>query len=205
MSLINCYLASLHALHSFQRKILTLAPMKHLRYFGFILSTLLLPCIGLAQNSVDFELQSATDASHFTLSKVEDNFVALHFLLKTDCPRCLRHTNDFITRSKELPNVRQIFLKPDSDQDIASWAEKLILSEEASYPIYRDPEAGLAKLFDIPDGYHFHGQVVHFPAFVLLDTDGKEIFRYVGKDNADRFSFDQLVAKMEELSDAKSR
>lgn len=179
--------------------------MKHLRSFGLILSILLLPGISTAQNPVDLELQSATDTSHFILSKVEENFVALHFLLKTECPRCLRHTNDFITRSKELPEVRQIFLKPDSDQDIAAWAEKLIPAEEDKYPIYRDPEAQLAKQFNVSFGYHFHGQIVHYPAFILLDKNGKEIFRYVGKDNADRFSFDQLIAKMEEISDAKSR
>lgn len=27
----------------------------------------------------------------------------------------------------------------------------------------RDPKARLAKDFDIPDGYAFHGQTVHFP------------------------------------------
>ncbi|NND06418.1 MAG: redoxin family protein [Saprospiraceae bacterium] len=173
--------------------------MQQLSFFGFLLPILLLPSIGLAQNPVDFELRSATDSSHFTLSKVNGKFVALHFLLKTDCPRCLRHTNNFITRGKELPNVVQIFIKPDSDQDIAAWAENLTDDEVDPYPIYRDPEAALAAQFSIPDGYEFHGQIVHFPAFVLLDTHGVEVYRYVGKDNSDRFSFDQLLTKISEL------
>ena len=173
-----------------------------MRNLGTVLIMLLLPVISEAQNPVDFELQSATDSSHFRLSKVKGNFVALHFLLKTECPRCLRHTNNFITRAKELPNVLQIFIKPDSDQDIAAWAEKIANNEGDHYPIYRDPEAALAQQFNIPGGYQFHGQTVHFPAFLLLDTDGKEVFRFVGKDNSDRFSFDRLLAKMTELTGA---
>ena len=36
----------------------------------------------------------------------------------------------------------------------------------------RDPEAALATLFDSPDGYSFHGQIVHYPALVLIDPQG---------------------------------
>ena len=69
-----------------------------------------------------------------------------------------------------------------------------------SLPVdHRDADAALAKAYGIPDGYQFHGQVVHYPALVLLGPDGKEIFRYVGKNNGDRFSFDQLKAKLVEL------
>lgn len=72
-------------------------------------------------------------------------------------------------------------------------------------PIYRDPDAGLAKQFGIPDGYAFHGQTVHFPALVLLDPEGKEVFRYVGKHNGDRLGFDALTAKLAELRAAAPR
>jgi len=34
----------------------------------------------------------------------------------------------------------------------------------------------------------------------LIGPDGKEVFRYIGKNNSDRFSFDQLVSKVNELS-----
>jgi peroxiredoxin Q/BCP len=69
--------------------------------------------------------------------------------------------------------------------------------------IYRDTEAGLAKAFDIPFGYKFHGQVVHYPALVILDPKGKEVFRYVGKNNGDRYDFDDFVAKIAELKKKK--
>jgi len=80
------------------------------------------------------------------------------------------------------------------------WMEKLSPDEKASAPIiYRDPDAKLADEFGIPNGYAFHGETVHYPALVLIGPDGKEVFRYVGKSNSDRFSFDKLVTKLSEF------
>jgi peroxiredoxin Q/BCP len=63
--------------------------------------------------------------------------------------------------------------------------------------IYRDPGAKLAKKFRIPDGYRFHGQKVHYPAMVVLNGDGEELFRYVGKSNSDRMPKEEFVKKLE--------
>lgn len=153
-----------------------------------------------AQNPTDFELVSATDKSHFVLNAAKGKYVALHFLLKTECPYCIRHTNDYMNKASTLPNVIQVFIKPDTDEEIASWAKNLSLDEKDYLPIYRDPEAGLAKKFLIPDGYIFHNQVVHYPALILLGPDGKEVFRYIGKNNSDRYSFEQLTMKIHELT-----
>ena len=48
-----------------------------------------------AQSFVDFTLPSVTDTSHFILSKAKGKFIALHFLLKTECPYCMRHTHEY--------------------------------------------------------------------------------------------------------------
>ncbi len=62
-----------------------------------------------------------------------------------------------------------------------------------------DPDAGVAKAFDLPGGYKFHGQTVHFPGLVLLDMEGKEVFRYVGKNNSDRLPYEKFSEKVKEL------
>ena len=62
------------------------------------------------QNPIDFELKSVTNQKVFNLSKVKGNFVALHFLLKTECPYCLRHTHEYFINSDSLPNVVQVFI-----------------------------------------------------------------------------------------------
>lgn len=167
---------------------------------AILFCTLLISSLALAGNPDDFTVQSATDTSRFTLKEARGKFVALHFLLKTECPVCLRHTRDYFTKAPTLPNVQQVFIKPDDDKAIEAWATKLPPGELAQNPIYRDPNAKLAKAFDIPDGYAFHGQVVHYPATVLIGPDGKEVFRYVGKNNGDRLSFEALAAKVKELS-----
>ena len=169
--------------------------MKHL-----LASILLVTLSATAATPEDFTVKSATDQSSFTLKEARGKYVAIHFLLKTECPLCLKHTRDYFTKAPTLPNVVQVFLKPDTDQEIEAWVKKLPAEELAKHPTYRDANAKLAKAFDIPDDYKFHGQVVHYPATVLLGPDGKEVFRHVGKSNADRLSFEALAAKVAELS-----
>ena len=161
------------------------------------LALLLFTSLAQAQNIKDFSLTSVTDKSTFTLSKSKGKYIALHFLLKTECPYCIRHTSEYFEKASSLSNVIQVFIKPDSEQEIKAWAGKLKSSN--SLPIYQDADAKLADQFNIPNGYQFHGQVVHYPALILLNDKGEEVFRYVGKNNSDRFSFDQLKAKIEAL------
>lgn len=164
---------------------------------------LLLICfIGVAnaQNPANFSLKSVTTKNTFSLSEAKGKYVALHFLLKTECPFCIRHTSDYMNKAKMLPEVVQVFIKPDNESAIKEWASKLSTNELEEFPIYRDPDAKLADQYGIPNGYHFHGQVVHYPALILLDPAGKEVFRYIGKDNSDRFAFEKLTDKIKELT-----
>lgn len=155
------------------------------------------------QESADIRLSSATDDREFVLSKEKGKFVALHFLLKTECPYCIRHAQDYFSKAKTLKNVVQIFIKPDTELEIRSWSGKLPAEDLRKFPIYRDPDAQLAKQLSIPNGYKFHNQIVHYPATILFGPNGKEVYRYVGKNNSERLSFEQLAAKVNELSNKK--
>ena len=183
--------------------------MNHMKLHSLITSTLLVIALfatapsSHGANPDEFTLQSATSKATFMLSDAKGKYVALHFLLKTECPLCLRHTRDYFAKAATLPNVVQVFVKPDTDAEIKAWAGKLPANELAKHPIYRDPDAKLAKAFNIPGGYKFHGQVVHFPATVLLDPTGKEVFRHVGKSNSDRLSFEKLAEKVSKLTRPK--
>ena len=150
-------------------------------------------------NPADFTVHSVTTTNVFKLSEAKGKFVALHFLLRTECPYCIRHTQDYVQKATADTNVVHVFLKPDTDVEIKAWAGKLN-SGSPGISIYRDTDAVLAKSFNIPDGYKFHGQTVHYPALVLLDRDGKEVFRYVGKTNADRLSYEKFAAKLATLA-----
>lgn len=160
---------------------------------------LVIMAVSAEANPPDFKVTAATSAETFTLTSAKGKFVVIHFLLMTECPVCLRHTADHLATTAKLPDTIQIFLKPDTDAEIRNWAENLKGPEAALLPIYRDPGAKLAGKFNIPDGYKFHGQTVHFPATVLLGPDGSELFRYVGKNNSDRLSPAALEARIKEF------
>jgi len=169
-----------------------------MKFIRLTLALLLFTNLTQAQTVKDFSLTSVTDKSTFTLSKSKGKYIALHFLLKTECPYCIRHTSEYFEKASSLSNVIQVFIKPDSEEEIKAWANKL--KSTNSLPIYQDADAKLADQFNIPNGYQFHGQVVHYPALILLNDKGEEVFRYVGKNNSDRFSFDQLKMKIEALN-----
>jgi peroxiredoxin Q/BCP len=167
----------------------------------FGLLSLIVICTQLSFAAPDsFTLHDATGTKTFKLSDTKGKFVALHFLLKTECPFCLRHTRDFSKKSVGDARVIHVFIKPDSNEDIKQWASKI--GGDAAPTIYRDPDAQLAKAYEIPDGYKFHGQIVYYPALVLLNGDGKEVFRYIGKNNTDRLSYEKFSEKLQELTKA---
>ena len=132
----------------------------------------------------------------FDSATVTKGLIAVHFLLKTECPYCMKHTRDYARRSAEVAGVRHIFLKPDDAAAVDAWRTQAVGGEPA-IDIYRDADAALATGFGIPDGYSFHGETVHFPATVVIDAaTGKELFRHVGTSNADRLAFDDFAKKV---------
>ncbi len=158
--------------------------------------------IPLSAAPADFTVESPADGKSFKLSEAKGKYVALHFLLKTECPFCLKHTRDYAKKSTTTPDVIHVFLKPDSADEIRVWSTKANRGDDfGDATIYRDAEAKLADAFGIPGGYQFHGQSVHYPALVLLDPEGKEVFRHVGKSNADRLSYEQFAARLAGLKE----
>ena len=154
------------------------------------------PTLDAKSAPADFTLHGANKPGVFRLSKAKGSYVALHFLLKTECPFCMKHTHDYTEKAATVPGVVHVFIKPDTQEDIAKWARP---AGPDAATIYRDPDARLADAFGIPGGYQFHGQMVHFPALVLLDPAGLEVFRHVGKSNSDRYSFESFAAKIAEI------
>lgn len=173
---------------------------------GLALMLFLMAATAHAKNPTDFTLESPTHDSAFTLSEQKGKVVVLHFLLKTECPYCIKYTNDYAKLGSNTPDVVHLFVKPDSADEIKAWAGKLSQADLKDLPIiYRDPDARLAKEFGIPDGYKFHGQTVHYPALVALDSSGQELFRYVSKNNTDRMKPDDFNAKLKTAMAKKSK
>lgn len=171
--------------------------------FAGLLALTCIDCVAEEVKPVEnFTVQRVGEGDPFELAKARGRWVALHFLLKTECPICIRHTHAYSVGADEVAGVVHVFLKPDTDEEIKTWigGYDKRTAQAAMPSIYRDPDAALAKRLGVPDGYKFHGQTVHYPAFVLIDPQGKEAFRHVGKNNSDRFGFVQFSEKMAELT-----
>jgi thioredoxin-dependent peroxiredoxin len=173
---------------------------------GFLVLALLIcnTTAARAENPSNFTVKSPLDGTKFELKENRDKMVVLHFLLKTECPYCLRYTHEYALLAAKTPGVVHVFLKPDADSEIKSWVSHLDSKDLKTLPtIYRDPDAKLAKQFQIPGGYQFHGQSVRYPALIVIDKTGKEAFRYVGKNNGDRMSVADFTKKLESLDNKK--
>jgi len=169
-----------------------------MKAIALVLLTLSLSTFSKAQSSNDFVLPSATDSTEFKLSEQKGKYIVLHFLLKTECPYCTKHTSEYVQHLDSFPDVVHVFIKPDKESRIKEWAKK-VPGVDGSVPVYRDVNAQLAKKLNIPGGYSFHGQTVHYPALIILNKDGKEVFRYVGEDNTDRYPFYRFARKIMKL------
>ena len=163
--------------------------------------------MGLAQEVKNFKLEAVVDdseasvESNFELKDHQGKTVVLHFLLKTECPFCLRYTNQYAKLASLNSDVVHLFIKPDAKRDILAWMKHLTKDDQEKLPtIYQDPDAKLAKEYGIPDGYMFHGENVHYPAMIVLNGDGEEMFRYVGTSNRDRMTTEDFVKKLESLT-----
>src|SRR5262245_55903394 len=97
-------------------------------------------------NPADFKVSSPTGAS-FELSEAKGKYVALHFLLKTECPFCLKHTHSYALHAPEVAGVVHLFLKPDSAAEIQKWTKDVDGSGIEVPTIYQDENAKLADEF----------------------------------------------------------
>src|SRR4051794_2713306 len=137
------------------KQITSLQKPKSLSRVPFVIALALL--LGVARTPAtpaDFTVAAVDGSKAFKLSEAKGKYVALHFLLKTECPYCMKHTHDYAQKAATVAGVTQVFLKPDTDEEIKAWSEKLNANSPAGGPvIYRDPDAKLATEFGIPDGY----------------------------------------------------
>ena len=68
-------------------------------------------------NPNDFVVRSATGTNIFKLSEAKGKFGALHFLLKTECPCCIRHTHDYVKKSADDSRGVHVLPIPDTDAE----------------------------------------------------------------------------------------
>lgn len=152
------------------------------------------PAAQAAETPTTFTVGDA--GRRFDSATARGGYLAVHFLLNDECPYCGRLVREYTDKGPTLAGVRHIFVQHVGE---AAFAETLAAAPDPSTPLYRDVGGALAERFKIDGGYAFHGMMMTYPALVLLDPAGREVFRQIGKDNADRVPFATLVEKVESL------
>ncbi len=197
--------------HYFFHKLLPLLSLmnhlnsKNMRKILPIISLLVIALFQMSAkkvNPVDFTLQSATDTSKFVLSQHKGKYVVLHFLIAKDDMHCTLQTGEYAFKCDQLPNVVQVFIKPNNKDAISKWVNNVPDMVLKKFQIYMDPDATLAKKFSVKSGLVFNGESMPYPTTIVLDGSGKEVYRYTGATNFDRLSFDKLAEKINELKAA---
>lgn len=137
------------------------------------------------------------------LRDLQGGWIALHFLLPVECSYCLMHTLDYALKADTVPEVRHVFVKPNDAKSARKWQDTLMAAPDASDApsvpplIVRDEAGRVARGLLLRHGYKYRGATMNYPAFVLLDPEGEEVFRHVGEQTMDRFGFEQFAGLME--------
>jgi FKBP-type peptidyl-prolyl cis-trans isomerase len=153
---------------------------------------------GVAQKRVqDFKArQCGGDEALFQLSAHRGTWVLLDFLLPVEDATEAAHYTAIESKSAQLlyeHNILPVFLKPNETEATAKWWGSL---PTHSLPIFRDPDGKLASALGIPKGVFLMAGPAHYPAAILIDPDGNEVWRKTGKKAADRVDLETLRAEI---------
>jgi len=156
-----------------------------------------------------------TDGALFDLATPRNKPLLLAFFRYASCPLCNLRVHELISRRKELEEVVEIVLVFQSPTDkIAKYVGK----QEVPYRIIPDPErylyrlygvesswAGFAKAWSIEIARVFQaviakgylpgtveGEIHRIPADFIIDTQGKIVRAYYGKDIGDHMPVEAI-------------
>jgi peroxiredoxin/YHS domain-containing protein len=140
-------------------------------------------------------LTAITDHHTFSLADSKGKYLALHFLTKTDTPECTKFVQDFLRAAPTVAGVMHVFIKPDSEGEVKAWSAQF--NDDAA-SIFLDPDGALAQDLNVPTGLSINGTTSTYPATIVFDMDGKELFRYEGKAHHDHLTFDDFKRQLED-------
>jgi len=148
--------------------------------------------------------QCGGDERIFQLSEHLGSWVLLDFLP----PSSSTAENAFYTvveaSAEQLMRQRNlvcVFLKPNEEREVVSWWKSF---PRHTLPVYRDPEGKLAEILKINPAQPGDGSA-RPPATLLVDPDGKEVWRHLGKAADDYPSLQNLLAQVHTAKQAHDK
>jgi len=133
----------------------------------------------------------------FKLTDHRGSWILVDFLLPGDREADRNHYAEIeknIDRLVYGANLKTIFFKPDSESETAEWWAALPSNR---IPVLLDPSGKLSRALKVPYGLKLDDQITLYPTAILLDPEGNEVWRKVGKTPEDRPGVDEILRELE--------
>lgn len=138
-------------------------------------------------------LSAATDSHPFMIADAKGHYLALHFLTKTDTTECTAFVREYLRAAPGVAGVMHVFIKPDEQSEVKVWSMQF---KNDAAAIFVDKDSALANDLKVPGGLAIASTTSNFPATIVFDREGRELFRHVGKSHDDHMLFTEFAARI---------
>lgn len=136
-------------------------------------------------------LVSVEKGERFTVESARGRHLALHFYAEIGTRHCEEAVRDVLRGLPTLAGIEHVFVVTAEPGEARSFAARF--GREAGR-FYLDSNHGLARAFLLPD---LSAVPATAPATIVLDPEGKELFRAVGAHAHDHLSFADFAERFE--------
>lgn len=172
--------------------------MRALSRIGLVGAALFAMAASAAQPEANpHTLAAATDGHAFSITDGRGHYLALHFLTRTANPTCATFVREYLARAATLAGTNHIFITPDEPAEVKAWSSQFNAGASA---IFIDKDGALARDLHVPGGLTIGSLTSNFPATIVFDPEGKELFRHIGKAYDDHLQFAAFSDRLAETS-----
>jgi YHS domain-containing protein len=148
-----------------------------------------------ADHAVDFTVGDS--AQRFRSRDALGRYLAIHWLPPGACESCARRVGEFAKSIPTLAGVRHVFVRSMGSAEFDAFLGEI--PDAAALQIHRD-DGTLASLLKLGSAAESGSREASSPALVLLDPQGREVHRWIGRSVEEGPSFASLAAKLGQLT-----
>lgn len=138
---------------------------------------------------------AVADDRSLSIDDLKGSYLALHFVGATTSPAGAKFVRDTISNAPSVAGVMHLFISAEPAAQVKAWAEQF---GDSAKMVFVDKDGGLAADLGLKAGSS--AGVTGEPATIVLDPEGKELFRSVGAGLDDYLSFDRFARQMADRS-----
>ena len=147
------------------------------------------PALAINQPASNATITAANDDHPFALKDAKGHYLALHFLPAGDTPEDAAFVREYLKAAPTAAGVVHAFIRPQTG-DAKAWASQFA---DASR-VFVDHDSKLAADLGV---WKDQKESTRFATTVVLDQDGKELFRLSGTPARSHVSFGSFASRLD--------